>query len=93
MTLVLQGTSGTITVPDAVLLQIASRAAESIAGVRVRRRRAVDVEARTLRLELAAQRGEPLTSTGARVQDAVAAALQTMCGLDLAVDVAIEELA
>jgi uncharacterized alkaline shock family protein YloU len=92
MSLVLQGPSGTITVPDAVLLQIATRAAESIDGIRVRRRRAIDVEARTLRLELAAGRGEPLASVGARVQEAVAGALQAMCSLDLTIDVAIEEL-
>jgi uncharacterized alkaline shock family protein YloU len=93
MSLVLQGSSGTITVPDSVLLQIATRAAESVDGVRVRRRRAIDVEARTVRLELAAGRGEPLASVGARVQETVAATMQAMCNLELTVDVAIEELA
>ena len=93
MSLVVQGESGTITVPDAVLAEIASRAAESVEGVRVRRRRSVDIEARTVTLGLAAHRGEPLTSVGERVQDEVAAAFRTMCDLDLTVDVAIEELA
>lgn len=93
MSLVVQGATGTITVPDAVLLQIASRAAEGVDGVRVRRRRAIDVDARTVKLGLTARRGEPLTSVGARVQEEVAAVLQAMCGLDLTVDVAIEELA
>jgi uncharacterized alkaline shock family protein YloU len=90
--LVVHGTNGTITVPEGVLLQIAARAAESVEGVRVRRRRSVDIEARTLRLELAARRGEPLASIGAQTQEAVASALAAMCGLDLTVDIAIEEL-
>ena len=93
MSLVVQGTSGTITVPGAVLAEIAARAAESVDGVRVRRRRSVDVEARTVKLGLAARRGEPLTSVGERVQEQVAAAFRTMCGLEMTVDVAIEELA
>ena len=92
MTLVLNGPHGTITVPDAVLLQVATRAAEGIDGLRVRRKRSVDVEARLVRLELAAQRGEALTTQGERVQEAVAAALKTTCGIDVTVDVAFEEL-
>ena len=88
----MQGQGGTITVPNAVLAEIASRAAESVDGVRVRRRRSVDLEARTVKLGLAARRGEPLSSVGERVQEQVAAAFRTMCGLDLTVDVAIEEL-
>jgi uncharacterized alkaline shock family protein YloU len=92
VSLVVQGASGTITVPGAVLGDIAARAAESVDGVRVRRRRSVDVEARTVKLGLAARRGEPLTSVGERVQEEVAAAFQAMCGVDLTVDVKIEEL-
>ena len=90
--LVVHGAAGTITVPDSVLLQIASSAAERVDGVRVRRRRAIDVDARTVKLGLAARRGEALPSLGARVQEEVAGALKAMCGLDVAVDVAIEEL-
>ena len=93
MSLVVQGTSGTITVPGSVLAEIASRAAESVNGVRVRRRRSVDVEARMVKLGVSARRGEALTSVGESVQEQVVAAFRTMCGLDLMVDVAIEELA
>ncbi len=92
MSLVLEGPNGTITVPDAVLLQIAVRAAEGVDGLRVRRRRSVDIEGRAVRLEVAARRGEPLVAQGGRVQDAVATALRTACGLDVTVDVAFEEL-
>ena len=92
MTLLLNGPHGTITVPDSVLVQIASRAAESVDGLHVRRKRSVDVESRVVRLELAAQRGEPLVAQGERAQEAVAAALRQACDLDVAVDVAFEEL-
>jgi uncharacterized alkaline shock family protein YloU len=93
MPLVIDGPHGTITVPDSVLLQIASRAAEGVDGVRVRRRgRSVDVEARAVRLEVAASRGEPLVAQGERVQEAVAAALKQTCDLDVTVDVVFEEL-
>jgi uncharacterized alkaline shock family protein YloU len=92
VSLVVQGTSGSITVPGAVLTEIASRAAETVDGIHVRRRRSVDIEARTVKLGLAARRGEQLTALGGRVQEQVAEAFRTMCGLDLTVDVAIEEL-
>jgi uncharacterized alkaline shock family protein YloU len=92
MALVMNGPNGTITVPDSVLLGIASRAAESVDGLRVRRKRSLDVEARVVRLELSAERGEPLVSQGRRAQDAVAEALKATCDLDVAVDVAFEEL-
>jgi uncharacterized alkaline shock family protein YloU len=91
--LVLTGPHGAITVPDSVLLGIATRAAEDVEGLRVRRKRSVDVEARVVRLELSARRGEPLVAQGERAQEAVAAALKQTCDLDVAVDVAFEELA
>jgi len=94
VSLVLQGALGTITVPESVLVQIAARAAETVDGVRVRRKRSVDVEARAVRLEVAAQRsGQTLAARGEQVQIAVAEALKTACGLEVAVDVAFEELA
>jgi uncharacterized alkaline shock family protein YloU len=93
MSLVFESGNGTITVPNSALLQIAVRAAESVGGVRVRRRRAVDVEGKAVRLEVSVHGNEPLLAAGEAVQRAVAAALVTMCGLELAVDVAIEELA
>jgi uncharacterized alkaline shock family protein YloU len=92
MPLVLDGPHGTITVPDSVLLAVATSAAEGVEGVRVRRKRSVDVDARVVRLEVAAARGEPLTAQGERVQEAVAAALARSCGLEVAVDVSFEEL-
>jgi uncharacterized alkaline shock family protein YloU len=93
MTLVHQSAKGTVTIPESVLVEIAARAAESVAGVHVRRKRMVDVEAKLVRLEIDAPRTAPLTETGAAVQDAVASALETMCGLAARVDVAVEELA
>lgn len=92
MTLVVSTEQGTVTVPDAVLVGIAVRAAESVAGIRVRRRRSVDVEARAVRLAVAASRGEPLVELAGRAQEAVAGALKTMCGIDARVDVAIGDL-
>jgi uncharacterized alkaline shock family protein YloU len=93
MALVIDGPHGTITVPDSVLVQIASRAAEDEDGLRVRRRgRSVDVDARAVKLEVAASRGEPLVAQGERVQEAVAAALKQTCDLDVTVDVVFEEL-
>jgi hypothetical protein len=92
VSLVLPGAAGTITVPEAVLLHIASTAAENVDGVRVRRRRTIDLDARTVKLAVATRRGEALASLGARVQEEVGGALRAMCALDLTVDVAIEEL-
>jgi len=89
MTLVLTEKAGTITVPGHVLVAIAVRAAESVEGIRVRRRRVVDIERRHVRLSVAARRGEPLVELAERVQEAVAGALQAMCGIDTKVDVAV----
>jgi uncharacterized alkaline shock family protein YloU len=93
MSLVFESGSGTITVPDSALLQIAVRAAEGIDGVRVRRKRTVDVEGKIVRLEVSVHGNEPLVAVGEAVQRTVRDALAKMCGLDVAVDVAIEELA
>jgi uncharacterized alkaline shock family protein YloU len=92
MSLVRTGPNGTVTIPDGVLVAIAVRAAESVDGVKVRRKRSVDVESRVVRLELTAPRTTPLVALGESVQDAVAAALQTMCGLDTTVDVTFEDV-
>jgi uncharacterized alkaline shock family protein YloU len=92
MSLIIVTDAGSITVPEHVLVQIAVRAAQRVEGVRVRRRRSVDVENRLVRLSLAANRDQPLVRLGERAQDEVASALQTMCGIEARVDVRIGEL-
>jgi uncharacterized alkaline shock family protein YloU len=93
MTLVRSNSRGTVTIPDSVLLQVVTRAAETVPGVRVRRKRSVDVESRAVRLELTARRGEPLVPLAERVQEEVASALASICGLDPSrVDVLIDDL-
>jgi uncharacterized alkaline shock family protein YloU len=89
MTLVVTNSYGTLTVPGHVLVAIAVRAAESVEGIRVRRRRTVDLERRHVRLSVAARRGEPLLELAERVQEAVAGSLSAMCGIDTKVDVAV----
>jgi uncharacterized alkaline shock family protein YloU len=93
MSLALKGPHGTITVPEGVLVRIAADAAESVEGIRVRRKRSVDAEARTVRLELSARPGDALIAQGEQVQEAVAAAFAATCGIEVTVDVAFEELA
>ena len=79
--------------PDSVLLRSRRAPPRASTALHVRRKRSVDVEARVVRLELTAERGEPLVAQGERAQEAVAAALKQACDLDVAVDVAFEELA
>jgi len=93
MTLVRENAHGTVTIPDSVLLQVVTRSAEAVLGVRVRRKRSVDVESRAVRLELTARRGEPLVPLAERVQEEVASGLAAICGLDASrVDVTIDDL-
>jgi uncharacterized alkaline shock family protein YloU len=92
VTLVVTGREGSIAVPDAVLVGIAVRAAEQVEGIRVRRRRAIDLDEGVVRLTVAAGRGEPLVELAARAQEQVASALKQMCRLDVTVEVAIGEL-
>jgi uncharacterized alkaline shock family protein YloU len=84
---------GTVTVPDSVLAGIAARAAEGVDGVRVRRRRTVDLDGGVVRLTVAIRRGEPIAELAGRAQDEVAAALVAMCGVEPKVDVSVAELA
>jgi uncharacterized alkaline shock family protein YloU len=93
MTWVMTNELGTVTVPDAVLAGIAARAAESVDGVRIRRRRTVDVEGGVVRLAVAVRRGEPIVDLASRAQEAVADVLLTMCGIEPVVDIAVGELA
>jgi uncharacterized alkaline shock family protein YloU len=93
VTLVVATDHGTVTIPDGVLVGIAVRAAESVDGVRVRRRRTVDVDAGVVRLSVAARRGEPLVELASRAQEEIADAMKAMCGIDARVEVAVGELA
>src|SRR5438045_3332107 len=82
-----------VRITDAALTQIVVRAAESVQGTRVRRpRRHLDVAIEDGRarveLELAVTYGHVLPDVAHAVQQCVAAALSTMCGVDVtAVDV------
>jgi uncharacterized alkaline shock family protein YloU len=92
VTLVLTTEGGTVTVPDSVLVGIAARAAERVDGVRVRRRRTIDLEARVVRLSVTAARGEPLIEVAERAQEEVAGTLRAMCGIETKVDIHVGEL-
>jgi len=87
-----------IRVTDAAMTQIVVRAAEEVAGARVRRpRRRLDVEiddgSARVALELTVDFGRVLPDVARDVQARVAAALGTMCSVTVsAVDVSIEEL-
>jgi uncharacterized alkaline shock family protein YloU len=92
------GEGGAVRITDAALTQIVVRAAESVPGTRVRRPRRhldISIEDRRTRveLELAVSYGHVLPELAREVQERVAAALSTMCGVDVtAVDVSVEEL-
>jgi uncharacterized alkaline shock family protein YloU len=87
-----------VRITDAALTHIIVRAAEAIEGARVRRpRRHLDVEldgsSATVDLELAVAYGRVLPDVARDVQERVAWALGTMCGVNVvAVNVSIEEL-
>jgi uncharacterized alkaline shock family protein YloU len=89
---------GSVTVSSAALQQVVVQAAESVDGARVRRpRRGLDIELADGRahveLELAARYGAVLPELARETQERVAAALASMCGVEVeAVDVSIEEL-
>jgi uncharacterized alkaline shock family protein YloU len=87
---------GTVTVTDAALQQIVVQAAEAVAGVRVRRRQTeigVDRAGARVALSLGVAYGRVLPDVARAVQERVAEALATMCGLaTTGVDVTVEEL-
>ena len=94
---VIQADGGTITVAPVVLSQIVVGSADAVDGARVRRpRRGLDVQIEDGRahvsLELAVRSGLVLPAVAGEVQRRVHDSLRTMCGLEAAVDVAIEEL-
>ena len=89
---------GAVRITDAALTQIVVRAAESVQGIRVRRPRrhldvAIDGASARVELELAVSYGRVLPDAARDVQERVAGALGSMCGLDVtSVDVSVEEL-
>jgi uncharacterized alkaline shock family protein YloU len=82
----------TVTITDAALAQIVVGAAEQVEGARVRKRRGVQPQDGRVTLWLAAPYGTILPELAREVQDRVATTLRQMCGLDVQVDVTIEEL-
>jgi uncharacterized alkaline shock family protein YloU len=87
-----------VKITDAALTQIVVRAAEAVEGVRVRRpRRHLEIDldevSAGVTLELAVAYGRVLPDAARDVQERIAAALGTMCGVRVAaVHVSIEEL-
>ncbi|MFL5952327.1 MAG: Asp23/Gls24 family envelope stress response protein [Gaiellaceae bacterium] len=98
MSYVVPGERGTTTVTAAALAELVVRAAESVSGAEVRRGRRhleIDVaEAKAqVRLELSAPYGVVLPRLARDVQERVAAALASMCRVEVeAVDVSVEEV-
>ena len=96
MTVTVVGDDGTVTVTDAALEQIVVQAAETVDGARVRRRHteiAIESTGARVQLELAVAYGRVLPEVARAVQEHVASALGTMCGMTVvSVDVAVEEL-
>jgi len=98
MSVVLSEPKGTITVTPVALAGLVVQAAEAVDGVQVRRRRRrvdIDValgEAR-VRLELTARYGPVLPEVAREVQERVADALVTMCGVSIGnIDISVEEV-
>jgi len=88
-----------VKVTDSALTQIVVRAAESVEGVKVRRpRRHLDVDLAAgdarVTLGLTVEHGRVLPEAAREVQQRVADALGTMCGVNVrSVDVEIEGIA
>jgi uncharacterized alkaline shock family protein YloU len=95
---VISESAGTITVAPSVLAHVVRVAAESADGARIRRARrgldvAVDDGRARVSVELAVRYGAVLPDVAEEVQQRVAEALRSLCGLEAAgVDVTIEEL-
>jgi uncharacterized alkaline shock family protein YloU len=96
MSYVVPGDRGSITVTASVLNELVVQAAESVEGAEVRRgRRRFEVSVAEghagVRLELTARYGVVLPGLAREVQERVADALATMCGVEVdAVDVSVE---
>jgi uncharacterized alkaline shock family protein YloU len=96
--LALDGPSGRIELTGAAVTSVVVRAAESVQGVRVRRPRrglavAIDGTGAEVAVGLTGPLEGVLPDVGEAVQQAIAAALGSMTGLTVSVDVAFEELA
>lgn len=93
---VLHEGGGSISIAAGALAAIVRRAAESVSGARIRGRRGLDVRVAgaTAQVEIAlvAPYGAVLPELARAVQERVADALGSMCGLRAGVDVAVEEL-
>lgn len=89
---------GSVSISEAALQQIVAQAVESVGGARLRRRRrrvALELDCGHLRagLELGVAYGRVLPDVARTVQERVAEALRSMCGLVVdAVDVSVEDL-
>jgi uncharacterized alkaline shock family protein YloU len=88
---------GSVTVTDAALAQIVAGAAEAVDGARVKRKRSLEIEigdtGTRVEVGLSVAYGRVLPDVARDVQRGVAAALGTMCGMNVhAVDVTVEEL-
>jgi uncharacterized alkaline shock family protein YloU len=80
-----------ITITDGALSQIVSGAAEQVDSVRVRRR-GVAFEDGRVSVSLASPYGTVLPQVAREVQERIAGALSSMCELEVAVDVSVDEL-
>ena len=96
MSYVVPGERGSVTVTPSALAQLVVQAAESVSGADVRRgRRRLEIEVgdggARVRLELSARYGLVLPRLARTVQERVADALATMCGVEVdAIDVSVE---
>jgi uncharacterized alkaline shock family protein YloU len=96
MSYVMPGDRGSVTLAASALNELVVRAAESVGGAEVRRgRRRLDIDVAdghaSVRLELSASYGVVLPALARQVQERVADALATMCGVEVdAVDVSVE---
>ena len=93
---VLHEAGGSISIAGGTLATIVQRAAESVDGARVRRRRRLEVRvddgSARVEVALVAPYGAVLPDLARDVQERVAAALASMCGLRASVDVSVDEL-
>ncbi|MDX6400444.1 MAG: Asp23 family, cell envelope-related function [Gaiellaceae bacterium] len=93
-----QSAAGTITVTPSALNSLVAQAGDSVDGAQVRRgRRRLEIEVSaghaSVRLELTARFGAVLPEVARAVQEEVAAALATMCAVEVdGIDVFVEEI-